>query len=244
LHAELSPLGVTIVTVCMDTDGAVGARPAIEAANATHPSLVDASHSLGALFGVVNIPNTVWIDEQGVIVRPVEAAWPEHRDTSAKSMAENPDLPERFRNFAKNLAKQNPERERSAAGYLEGLRDWARKGAASEYVLSPDDVVARSQPRGIEQAAAAAHFELAQHLHRSGSPERAVPHFREAHRLQPDNWTYKRQAWELASRVGGPLNRFWQGPVPGSEADWPYDGDFIADVEALDGRAYYPAFQR
>jgi hypothetical protein len=228
----------------MDTDGAVGGRAAIEAANPTHPSLIDAEHSLGALFGVVNIPNTVWINEDGIIVRPVEAAWPEARDTSAKGMASNPDLPERFRNFAKNLAKQTPAREKSANAYLEGLRDWARNGAASEYALAPDEVIRRSQPRGIEQAAAAAHFELAQHLHRSDSPALAVAHFREAHRLQPDNWTYKRQAWELASRVGGPLNRFWQGPVPGHEEEWPYDGDFITDVEALDGGAYYPAFQR
>ncbi len=227
----------------MDTDGAVGARPAIEAANPTHPSLVDAEHSLGALFGVVNIPNTVWINEEGIIVRPVEAAWPATRDSAAKSMANNPDLPEKFKNFAKNMAKGMPERERSAAAYIVGLRDWAHNGADSEYVLSPDEVIARSQPRGIEQAAAAAHFELAQHLHHKGETSTAVTHFREAHRLQPDNWTYKRQAWELASRIGGPMDRFWQGPVPGQEEAWPYDGDFISDVEGLDGAAYYPAFQ-
>ena len=243
MHAELSPKGVTIVTVCLDTEGAEGARPAIAAANPTHPSLVDATHKLGELFGVVNIPNTVWIDEQGMIVRPVEAAWPAARDSSAKAMANNPDLPERFKNFAKNLAAMAPQREQSAEAYLVALRDWAEKGAASEYALSPDEVIRRSQPRNLHQATAAAHFELAQHLHRAGNPADSVAHFREAHRLQPDNWTYKRQAWELASRIGGPMDRFWQGPVPGHEGSWPYDGDFVADVENLQGEPYYPAFQ-
>ena len=31
---------------------------------------------MDALFGVVNIPNVVWIDEDGVIVRPAEPGWP------------------------------------------------------------------------------------------------------------------------------------------------------------------------
>lgn len=226
----------------MDTEGASGAREPIEAANPTHPSLIDVEHSLGASLGVVNIPNTVWIDEAGMIVRPVEAGWPYVKNPAAKAMAANPDMPEKFRNFAKNMAKGAPERERAAAAYLDGLRDWARNGAASEYALSPDEVVARSQPRGLDEASAAAHFELAQHLHRAGRHDLAVPHFREAHRLQPDNWTYKRQAWELESRIDGPLSRFWQGPIPGQEEAWPYDGDFISDVERLDGGAYYPSF--
>ena len=31
---------------------------------------------MGELFGVVNIPNVVWIDEDGMIVRPAEPGWP------------------------------------------------------------------------------------------------------------------------------------------------------------------------
>ena len=42
----------------------------------------------------------------------------------------------------------------------------------------------------------------------SGAPATAtaaIAHFNECHRLQPDNWTYKRQAWSLVGneRVGG-----------------------------------------
>src|SRR5437870_12125373 len=85
-----------------------------------------------------------------------------------------------------------------AEAYVGALRDWVEHGAASRYALSPADVVRRSQPRPPEVARAAACFELAQHLHREGHADDAVPWFREAHRLQPDNWTYRRQAWFFA----------------------------------------------
>ena len=90
---------------------------------------------------------------------------------------------------------------------------------------------------------AAAHFELANHLWRAGERDAAIRHFNECHRLQPDNWTYKRQAWSLVGneRVGGgELGRFTQGPLPGEEADWPFIGNFDADVAALRPGQYYP----
>ena len=42
---------------------------------ANHTSLLDPTHQMDALFGVVNIPNVVWIDEDGMIVRPAEPGW-------------------------------------------------------------------------------------------------------------------------------------------------------------------------
>jgi hypothetical protein len=63
----------------------------------------------------------------------------------------------------------------------------------------------------------------------------AIAHFNACHRLQPDNWTYKRQAWSLvgAERVGGAVGRFAQGPLLGEEDDWPFESDFRSEVEAL-----------
>jgi hypothetical protein len=81
--------------------------------------------------------------------------------------------------------------------YAAALRDWARNGKSSRYALPPDEVVRRSQPRPIEVSLAAANFELGQHLHRTGRVDDARPFFRTAHRLQPENWTYKRQAWSM-----------------------------------------------
>ena len=73
---------------------------------------------------------------------------------------------------------------------------------------------------------AAASFELGQHLHRSGHPDDAVRWFREAHRLQPDNWTYKRQAWSFLDPFQGPSEQ--------------YEGDWLTDVRKIGAENYYP----
>ena len=73
LRTELQPLGLEVVTVALDVDPEA-ARRFIEAAAPEHPSLIDRAHLVDELFGIVNVPNSVWIDEQGVIVRPVEVS--------------------------------------------------------------------------------------------------------------------------------------------------------------------------
>ena len=76
MRTELHPHGLEIVTVGMDTAGPEACRPFIEAARPQHPSLIDVGHVMAERFGVVNIPNGVWIDEAGMIVRPAEPAFP------------------------------------------------------------------------------------------------------------------------------------------------------------------------
>src|SRR5258708_39837831 len=78
LRAELHPKGLEVVTVGLDAGGADAVRPWIEGANPEHPSLIDEAHVTDELFGVTNVPNAVWIDENGVIVRPAEPAHIEH----------------------------------------------------------------------------------------------------------------------------------------------------------------------
>ncbi len=224
-------------------------RPFIEAANPTHPSLLDPTHQLDALFGVVNIPNVFWIDENGMIVRPPEPGWPpgdhypdwlraflDERDAQAQAKAaeveaDDPDLAARIR------GGQNRET------YADAIRDWARLGADSRYAMTPDQVLAASAERGIDRSQGAAHFELANRLWSEGEREAAIRHFNEAHRLQPENWTYKRQAWSLVGNEqagGGELGRFNQGPLPGGEADWPFDGDFTTESSRTPAGDYYP----
>jgi hypothetical protein len=220
VRAELHP-SLEIVTVALDTGGAEAAGMWIDMAKPEHPSLIDEAHLLDELLGVVNVPSGVWIDEQGVIVRPPEPAFPGR--VGFMDVQLPPDMPPRLTEMLAEASKMRVDPPR----YLEAVRDWAAKGAESEFALDADTVIARSAPRPPEVSQAAASFELGQHLHRAGHQDDAVRWFREAHRLQPDNWTYKRQAWELVDPI-------LQGP---SEH---YEGDWLSDVRAIGAENYYP----
>ncbi len=240
MRSEVYPRGVEIVTVALEVSGAEVARPFIEAARPAHPSLIDIGHEMDAKFGVVNIPNGIWIDETGMIVRPAEPAWSGGERRSPPPDKNDAAATRRMERMRALLATRiTIDRGRYAAA----IRDWAEFGSASRFVLPPDQVIARSHPRPPQVAQAAAHFELGQHLWRAGEREGALGHFREAHRLQPDNWTYKRQAWSLVSAeiFPGPRARFMQGPLEGREDEWPFESDFLGDVEKLGPNEYYPA---
>jgi len=236
-----------VVTVSLELTGAEASRSYIEAARPEHPSLLDPEHRVDALFGVVNVPSVIWIDEDGLVVRPPEPGWPSgERAMPPDFLAAVPEL---------GRAAGAPTPSADAVGYraalttgqdrgtyADAVRDWVARGPDSPYAMTPSEVVARSRPRPRPASEAAAHFELAEHLWSAGQRERAIAHFNASHRLHPENWTYKRQAYSLvgAERVAGPVGRFAQGPLLGEEADWPFESDFRSQVEALRGGEYYP----
>jgi hypothetical protein len=223
LRTELHPRGLEIVTVALDIE-TDDARPFIEAAHAEHPSLVDHDHVLDELFGVVNVPNGVWIDEQGVIVRPAEPTFPGRNP--AMDSFKNIDvstLPPDVAEILVEARKIKSDPELTVAM----VRDWVEHGAQSRYVLSPHEVIARSGQRTDAEATAAAHFELGRHLHAGGDHAAAIPHWREAHRLFPSNWTYKRQAWNL------------EDPMRQGHTD-AYEGSWFEDVKKIGAENYYP----
>jgi hypothetical protein len=125
-----------------------------------------------------------------------------------------------------------------ADAYHAALRDWVEKGADSRYVMSPEQVIARSRPRTADVALGHAHFEMACGLEKQGKHDLAIKHFREAHRLVPDSWTFRRQAWSLETVIDGPMKRFWQGPDPARPEAWPYAGDWLADVKKVGAENY------
>ena len=215
-----------MVTVALDTGGEEAAKPFVDAADAQHPSLLDQAHVVDELFGVVNVPNGLWIDEDGMIVRPAEPAFP-GRNPVLESF-EKIDLTTLPPDIADMLGEAKKIKTDPAA-YKEALLDWVANGAASRYALSADEVIRRSQPRSGDEATAAAHFELGQHLHRAGDHAAAIPHWREAHRLQPDNWTYRRQAWNF------------EDPVRQGHTD-AYDSSWIEDVKKVGAENYYPTW--
>lgn len=235
LREELHSKGLELVSVGLDTLGAEGCRAFIEAAKPTHPSLIDQHHVLADLFGVINIPSSIWIDEAGMIVRPAEAAPAPPRDAGA---APNMPLPDKMPQRMKEMLAEASKIKSQAEQYHAALRDWVEKGAASEFAMSPEKVLARSRPRNADKALGHAHFELATQLEIDGRHDLAIKHFREAHRLVPESWTFRRQAWSLEKVGDGPLSRFWQGPAPDNESAWPYEGDWLADIKAEGAENY------
>jgi hypothetical protein len=167
------------------------------------------------------VPTGVWIDQAGMLVRPPEPAFPwRPRQPTDELLAQLPPLMAAQLRAAQEIPIE-PE------AYVAALRDWVANGARSRFALTADEVVARSRPRSPDTSTAAASFELGQHLHRAGHATDAVGWFREAHRLQPENWTYKRQAWTFAD----PL----QGPTDAYESDW------LTDLTKIGADNYYPS---
>jgi hypothetical protein len=222
LRTELHRDGLEIVTVALDID-VEAAHRFVDEAQPDHPSLIDSAHVVDELLGVVNVPNGVWIDEDGVLVRPAEPASP-GRNPALESLLsiDTSTLPPHLADTLMEARKIKLDHE----AYVAALRDWVAYGADSRYALSPDEVVRRSRPRPFEVATAAAAFELGEELHRRGRADDAVAWFREAHRLQPENWTYKRQAWSLVDPLQGPTEE--------------YDGHWAKDVKEIGAEHYYP----
>ena len=211
IHAELESRGLVVISVALDSGGARTTTQWIRAASPTYPCLIDERHVVAELYGMVNVPNAVWIDEDGRIVRPAENAgasdsFRRHLDRTTKQMS------------AEGLA----ERERLRSAYFDALRDWAAKGAASAFAMAPDEARRHLPTITEEHVQAATSFRLGHFLHTTGHTQDALPYLAEARRLHPESWSYRRQTWELEEpgKAGSPT--FW------------------AAVDALGDRPYYP----
>jgi hypothetical protein len=234
LRDQLNPKGLEIVAVGLDTLGADGCRKFIEAAAPTHPSLIDRHHVMSRLFGVTNIPSSIWINEDGMIVRPAEVAPappPEHPPS-------RPQLPKGTPSRLASMMQEAAKIRDDSKVYHHALLDWVENGTNSVFALSPEEVVARSRPRDMNIARGHAHFELATQLEIMGEHDAAITHFREAHKLVPDSWTFRRQAWSLEGDVDAPFGRFWQGPSDESAKQWPYTGDWLSDIRSVGAENY------
>lgn len=69
LQDELGPLGLSIYSVALDNSVA-DAQPWIEAAAPSYPAVVDTAHVTAERYGITNVPSTVWVDEDGRVVKP------------------------------------------------------------------------------------------------------------------------------------------------------------------------------
>jgi hypothetical protein len=218
-------MGLEIVTIALDVGGLPDVRHWISRAEPEHPSLIDQTHLMDELFGVVNVPTGMWIDEEGMIVRPPEPAFPKR---IGFRVPRDDQLPEDLDPYIAGMLEETKNIRRDDR-YESALRDWVEDGSESRFALSADEVVRRSRPRPREVGEAAAHFELGQHLWRQDRRDDAIRHFREAHRLQPDNWTYKRQAWSFVNPLQAPSEDF--------------EGDWLSEVRRIGAENYYPPLE-
>ena len=212
------------MTVALDTGGADAAVPWIDRAKTTHPALIDAAHLLDELLGIVNVPTGIWIDEQGMIVRPPEPAFPwrpralpdevlaqlpaDHRRAASRGR-EDADRPGGLRRRAARLGRARvavsvcPRRRRGARAVAApaSQRSPARRRASS----SASTCIARS-PRATPCAGFA---------RRTGWPPTTGPTS-----ARPGRWPI---------RLQGPTSE--------------YDSDWLTDVRKIGAENYYPALE-
>ena len=197
LYEELADRGFTVIAVAMDSREG-DPLPWIEAARPTYPVLIDREHRLAELYGVVNVPQAVWIDEAGRIVRPAEAAGA--YEGFRRMDRQTREVPEE----AARLTAQ------AKATYVDAVRDWVLRGAASEHAFSDQQARAHLPALTEDTAAAQAMFRLGQLLLRRGKRDEAARWLAEATRLHPDSWCLWRQQAGVNDTGLAALPDFWQ----------------------------------
>ena len=178
--------------MAQDTGGVSAAGPHYDAASTTFASLIDTAHAITSLYGMVNVPSGVWIDEEGGIVRPPEVAYSRERTFGTLTVGDD--------------------------RYAEALRDWVSKGEASAYLPSAEELRERLASHNPDRPLADAHFKLAVYFQEQGQPEAAATHWHAAQELDPDNWNYHRQEWVFDPETSGAK---WQEKFRGL-GDRPY----------------------
>jgi hypothetical protein len=131
--------------------------------------LVDLDHVVAERYGIINVPMTVWVDEDGHVVRPA--------DTTPAD--------DKFRAFTKM----------DSAPLLNDLRRWVTEGVLP---LAGDEEAREHQaPRDADQQAAINERRLGSWLHRQGHTEAATRHLARAAELAPWDWTIRRGSMPL-----------------------------------------------
>ena len=63
LHRELEKEAFIPIAVALDAGGAAATAEWIRRAEPTYPCLIDERHLVAELYGMVNVPSAIWIDE-------------------------------------------------------------------------------------------------------------------------------------------------------------------------------------
>lgn len=195
LYNELKDKNFMVVAVAEESRGADHARPWIDQAKSDYWQLIDTEHRLEDLYNLVNVPQAVWIDEQGTIVRPPETAGStDHfRRMDLKTRTMSP--------------KDQEERLAARTAYMDAVRAWVTSG---KHALSANTARATLPKVTPEMAEARARFRLGVWLRANGRAAEGDRQMAEASRLYPDSWSMWRQAADLdeVGKASGP--DFWK----------------------------------
>ena len=195
LYAELKDKNFMVVAVAEESRGANHAKQWIDAAKSDYWQLIDTDHRLEDLYNLVNVPQAIWIDEQGMIARPPETAG----------------STDHFRRMDLKTRTMAPEdqvaRQAARDAYMQAIRDWVKTG---KHALPADDARAGLPKVTPRIAEARARFRLGVWLRAHGSTAEGDRQLNEASRLHPESWSLWRQAADLdeVGKASGP--DFWK----------------------------------
>jgi len=202
-----------VIAVAQESRGEETAREFVEEAKAEYVTLIDREHHVADLYNMVNVPQSVWIDEQGQIVRPAETAG--SHDGWRAMNREDMSVPDE----AAALIATAQET------YVNAVRDSAVNGTSSKHVFSADEARAHLNLPDANVALTNANFRLGQYLHAKGNTQEAEQFLNTASQLRPESWNIYRQTMNLKEL----------GPM-GLAAD----ETFFEKVDGLGAGRYYP----
>jgi AhpC/TSA family len=167
LQNELGDAGFTIIAIALDADvDAVREWATVEPLS--FPVLIDRDFVFAERYGIVNVPATVWIDEDGKVVRPADTAMGD----------------DRFRAFS-NV---------DSAVHHDKLRAWVNDGVRD----LDDAAVREFQELPTEDVQLARlHRRVAMELRDRGDEAGVAEHLTAARVLAPLDWTIRRGSMPL-----------------------------------------------
>jgi len=179
VYQSLADDDFVIIAAAQDAGGEAVAREWYDKAKASYVTLVDETHAISSLYGLVNVPSAVWIDEAGAIRRIDEGTY-----AAVHKMGEF---------------------EFGRADYAPMVVDWVKRGDASPYVqvavsldglkvAAAHDDVARADPT----------FKLGVYFYQRGDEAKANHYWEAAEALDPRSWNYARQDWSFTPEQAGP----------------------------------------
>ncbi|MFT4584539.1 MAG: hypothetical protein ACI915_004765 [Gammaproteobacteria bacterium] len=213
MYDEVKDEDFIIIAVAEESRGAETAREFIDEAKPAYITLIDTEHHVADLYNMVNVPQSVWINEAGQIVRPAETAgshdgW---RAMNREDMSV-PDGPAALMATAQQT-------------YVAAVRDWAVNGSSSKHAFNPQQAREHLSLPDASVAAANANFRLGRYLHAAGHTDEGEAFLKTASDLRPESWNIYRQTMNLKEL----------GPM-GLAAD----ESFFERVDALGADRYYP----